>query len=93
MLALAQADLSEVSGATGLLLPTLSHHLLSPSLLSLLLWFCLLLFSLGRMKGSDRVHEERWKRSSEAAANAAKHGGGAGAGRALREVTLGTPIR
>jgi hypothetical protein len=32
----------------------------------------------GKAKGSVKVHEERWKRSSEAAANAAKHGGGAG---------------
>ncbi|KAG5186846.1 GNAT acetyltransferase 2-domain-containing protein [Tribonema minus] len=44
-------------------------------------------------KGRDKVHEQRWRASADAAANAAKHGANAGAGRALREITLETPIR
>ncbi|CAM9182779.1 unnamed protein product [Chrysoparadoxa australica] len=47
----------------------------------------------GKMKGKEKVHEERWKMAAEAAANAAAHGGGAGVGRVLREISLSTPIR
>jgi N-acetyltransferase 10 len=43
----------------------------------------------GVKKGERKVHEERWKVASQAAAS----GGAVGGGRTLREVTLDVPIR